>query len=883
MKKIVIGLVVVLLLLVLGAILLPFLVDLDRYKDTLLAQIRPYVPRDMDFEHVELTLLTGVGAEIQGLRVSENPRFGQGDFLELKSLKVRIRLLPLLKGEIRIGSVGLRQPVVHLIRSAQGEFNFADLAGGDGDGPAEEGRSERGAAPSAEPAGGVGAGVLGWLFVNDLDVQDGTVTFRDEALFPGAPPLKVHSLDLSVRDFSLTRPVALKLDAGLFDLSGQALHVDAVVGPLGESLEVERIPFRVSCKLDSLPWGAIPAAVRERALEPSPYQVLSGVLRVDLAADGSFREGIRTRSEWTVDDGVLQKVEDQKPAISSGRLQLSLREEALLRPAEETVEISSAGVALNGAQLVAKGRVTDYLGVPRWDLDLRAEGLDPQALRGSLPVMGVPLPDDMVLAGPAEIRVHSDGSAEAFVWNTQVDMSPLRIQIGTQFEKAADVPLTLDGKGAKEGDRLNVEALQVRLHDLTLNASGEAVTGKTTRFGFLAQSAPVDLKGWDRLLPSLADLQPEGSLVLRMSVRGEPADTRANLQVSSDRLAFRLPGRSDAPASDPASAAGSLSSVSLEAQAIRRPEQLQATGTLKIEKGTVQGVPFEQFGASVRGAREEVRLSGLDVRAFGGSVQATGQYRPESGGWSCRPELKDIAVAEVLERLTQYKNLLSGSLSGTFQVEGQPATASDARPTVTGSFRLNQGELKNFNLVGDVMQALMNMQNVAKLLGGMKGEMSQHASTKFDSLDGSFRFRDQALVLESVHFHNVHTSRSTDSEARFDGTAALDTGLLDLKGQVILSPGDSQQLVREADVLRALLNEQQRMVFPLTLRGRIQKPVPFLDAQYVVGAMTRYYARKGLEEGLGSLQKQLGIPQDGGTGKQKSDKPVEDLLRQLFK
>jgi hypothetical protein len=103
---------------------------------------------------------------------------------------------------------------------------------------------------------------------------------------------------------------------------------------------------------------------------------------------------------------------------------------------------------------------------------------------------------------------------------------------------------------------------------------------------------------------------------------------------------------------------------------------------------------------------------------------------------------------------------------------------------------------------------------------------------------------------------------------------------LDLKGKVILSPKDSVRLAGEADVLRALLDAEGRMVFPVTIQGSIQKPVPFLDTRYVVGAITRYYARKGVEQGLDALQKQLG-GKPGGTGT--GQKPVEDLLRQLLK
>jgi hypothetical protein len=73
--------------------------------------------------------------------------------------------------------------------------------------------------------------------------------------------------------------------------------------------------------------------------------------------------------------------------------------------------------------------------------------------------------------------------------------------------------------------------------------------------------------------------------------------------------------------------------------------------------------------------------------------------------------------------------------------------------------------------------------------------------------------------------------------------------------------------------LKALLNPEQRMVLPISLKGSISKPIPSLDSQYVLGAMARYYGRKGLEK----LGEELGLPK-----KKEGKKPVEKLLKDLL-
>jgi hypothetical protein len=111
----------------------------------------------------------------------------------------------------------------------------------------------------------------------------------------------------------------------------------------------------------------------------------------------------------------------------------------------------------------------------------------------------------------------------------------------------------------------------------------------------------------------------------------------------------------------------------------------------------------------------------------------------------------------------------------------------------------------------------------------------------------------------------------------------LDTKALDLKGRLILSLKDSTNLAKQAEPLKALLTEEGRMVLPISVTGTIQKPMPFLDSQYVIGALAKYYAKKELEKGLNKLGEKLGLPKKQPKDQQKTGKPVEELLKELLR
>ncbi|MCK7481225.1 MAG: AsmA family protein [Candidatus Moduliflexus flocculans] len=96
-KKVVIGVAAVVGVCVVVLAVLPFVVDLNGYRDPILSRIRTYVNRDVSFEGINLTILTGLGAEIRGLRIADDPAFAKGDFLALKSVQVKVAMLPLLQ------------------------------------------------------------------------------------------------------------------------------------------------------------------------------------------------------------------------------------------------------------------------------------------------------------------------------------------------------------------------------------------------------------------------------------------------------------------------------------------------------------------------------------------------------------------------------------------------------------------------------------------------------------------------------------------------------------------------------------------------------------------------------------------------------------------
>ena len=877
MKKIGIILGILLILVFLAAVLAPFVVDLNRYKGTILSTIKPYVPREVDFDHIELTVLTGLGFELRGLRVADNPAFSTGDFIRLEGLQVRVMFLPLLKRQIKVKRVVLKRPEILLERNAKGAFSFQDLLQGATGGTGVEGSPPRGVAAAGKqaPTGGEiagGAGFLAGLLVNELAIQQGKVVYRDEMLWPGRAPLVIDAIDVDVRDLCLERPVSVQMRADVLGGTGQNLALAGTVGPVGQELRPEAVPFDLQISLKKLPLGTLMSLLPS----PLPVPIDSGTGSLRWTAKGSLDREIVSHGEVDLQDIRLKAEGGQGEGGSEpAAVHCTVAEKIVLEAAKEKITVESLDVSLNEARFRMQGTVESFKSDPRWEGKAWTEGFRPDLLVSTVPALARAVPPGLHFEGPLTVRLESEGTRDEFRLKAGLDMEKMGIAYEDLFRKPSGGKFSIRCKAVKKGEHVILEGLELLLHTLAMNASGEVVIAKAPRFGLLIQTNPVALEGWDTLCPAIAPYQPKGSFVLRSSLRGTPEDASMNLQVSSDTIGFVVPP-AEGIGGDGKDRSGLLKSCNIKVQAKKRSTVVSAVAQAEVRQGKVLNVPFARLTAGMTYNPPVVEISGVDLNVFQGEIQAKGSYDPEKGVWRFNPRLRDVSVGEILDRLTEYKDEFSGIFRGEFSIDGSTRPGSKQAMNAQGSFRISEGVIKNFNLVGSVMDALFGLKGMAGRLKSSRTEIRKHESTRFDWLDGAFRMSKGVLHLKGLHLRNVGTSKATDADALLTGTMDMERQLLDMKGKVILSKRHSAELANKAEIMKALFRSDRRIVLPVTLKGKVQMPVVFLDTEYVLGAVSRYYARQGVDK----LRKQLGLPAERQGGE---EKPVERLLRELFK
>ncbi|MEJ2068264.1 MAG: AsmA family protein, partial [Deltaproteobacteria bacterium] len=108
------------LLVLVAAFVLPYLISLDKYKGMAEEQLEKALQRDCSIGKLRVTILPTLGAKIQDLVISNPAGFSETPLLSLETVKVRVKIIPLLFGKKEIAGFTLNHPGVFIEKDPQG-------------------------------------------------------------------------------------------------------------------------------------------------------------------------------------------------------------------------------------------------------------------------------------------------------------------------------------------------------------------------------------------------------------------------------------------------------------------------------------------------------------------------------------------------------------------------------------------------------------------------------------------------------------------------------------------------------------------------------------------------------------------------------------------
>ena len=240
MKKLLTAFGLIVVLLIMTVLLLPFLVDLNRYKDQYQPMIEEALNRKIILNDLRLTILPRIGARIAGFTVMDDPTFSRTPFASLDSLDIGVKFLPLLGGRVEVEQITLRRPVISITKNEHGILNISTI-GKQGLPAPPQAPTEAAPVPPAE---GGPLRALAMLAVDRVALDHGRLIYRDESTKTPADYI-VEDLNMLLQSVRLGDMPRLHAEA-VIQPYNIPLNIEGVAGPLIDTLDLKTIELAVA-------------------------------------------------------------------------------------------------------------------------------------------------------------------------------------------------------------------------------------------------------------------------------------------------------------------------------------------------------------------------------------------------------------------------------------------------------------------------------------------------------------------------------------------------------------------------------------------------------------------------------------------------------------
>jgi AsmA protein len=476
----IIGIVVVVLLLV--AIALPFLINVNSFRPKLESALTEALGREVKVGNLSLSILSG-SVSAEDLSIADDPAFSKDPFIRAKSLKVGVEVMPLIFSKaLHVTDITLDKPEIALLRDASGKWNFSSLGS----------KSEA----AAKPAPASGPSSTPDLSVSKLDVKDGRLSVNRAN--SSIKPHVYDNVDISVRDFSPKSPFPFTITANL--PAGGTAKLEGKAGPIN-SADVSASPIEAQITVKGLDLTA------SGFVDPSTG--IAGVADFDgtLNSDGQV-----LRTSGTLKAAKLKLAVKGSPASQPVTVKYATDYDLK----KEGGTLTQGDVLLGKALAKLTGTYQSQGEATLLNMKLNADGMPVDELQTMLPALGIVLPSGSKLqGGTLSVNVGISGPVDKLVivgpirlaqtklagFNLSSKMSAISALSGSQSGSDTSIQnLSTDARVAPEGVRtqninLTIPALGTVTGNGTIspagtldykmnaNLSGGVVTGLTQLAG----------------------------------------------------------------------------------------------------------------------------------------------------------------------------------------------------------------------------------------------------------------------------------------------------------------------------------------------------------------------------------------------------------------
>ena len=327
-----IGLGALVILIVAALLIIPMFLDARTFLPGIEKRVSEATGRPFEINgDFKLSLFPNTGLRLSDLRLGNAEGFQEKDFVSVKSVEIRLKLLPLISRDVQIKRFIIESPRIYLEKAKNGRGNwegmFASETEESADTQKEKEKPEKEDSDSGLP--------IKKLAVGDFSIKDGLIQWFDHN---SGNRQEVKNLTIKLKDVSLDEAIEFTLSA---EYNDQPVSLKGRFGPVGEEPGQGTLPLDLSFKLSDI----FEAGIKGSVEEPGSKQFFN--LSVDIAPFSLrklFAAFDRDFPVETADAKVLER--------------LSFR--AQLEGDPEAVTIKNGILVVDDSKLVFSGRVRDF-------------------------------------------------------------------------------------------------------------------------------------------------------------------------------------------------------------------------------------------------------------------------------------------------------------------------------------------------------------------------------------------------------------------------------------------------------------------------------------------------------------------------------------------
>ena len=446
-------------------LIIPLFIDANSFRPELESKLSAALGRPVKVGNLSLSIFSGaVGAD--DISIADDTAFSNTAFVQAKSLKVGVELLPLIFSKaLNVTDLTLNQPQINLVRSQNGEkWNFSSLGN----------QSSAPASPTTQPASGSPN-----LSVDKLNVKDGRVTVSRAG--SSDKPRVYDKVDITVTKFSFTNSFPFKMTADL--PAGGTLKVDGSAGPINAG-NAALTPLQAKVTVHGMNLAASGFI--------DPASGIAGIADFDGTVSS---DGHDLKTSATLNADKLQVVQKGAPSGRPLQLKYSVTHDL----AKEVGTLTEGDVTAGKAVAHLSGTYDSHGTTTTVNLKLDGQSMPVDDLEAVLPAVGVILPPKSQLkGGTLAVDFTVAGPVDKLVETGTIRMQNSALA-GFSLGSKMSAISALGGKGAGEKDT-TIQNFSANVHAAPEGTRADNIDlavpslGTVTGAGTVSPSDALDFK-----------------------------------------------------------------------------------------------------------------------------------------------------------------------------------------------------------------------------------------------------------------------------------------------------------------------------------------------------------------------------------------------------